>query len=547
MGLRTPGQCILRVLSAAVLAATPHADCLLSAASHSATYQHTYTQDTSTAELSCDLPPELVPKILVHLPLPERLRDAALVSQAWRDAAVAVMTTLSVKVDSSKQEPLLAWLNKNAEQVVSLDLFARVGDTYDDCLVLDLPLERLSSLQYLKLEGVELPPVARDTEDSPAGRPQQQQQTSSSTSSSSTSSSTTSTTPNTPPLLLPQLKEIEIRHCRLQSAQCLVQLCSSNSLTSLKVATASGMSPWGYGPSSWRRARQYMSFSTAILTVMQRHQASLRVLHVSHRMGDLGMEQMGDAKFAGTLSAMQIEDMRLPVRDQSSRSALADLPACLTRLLVRDNSLRGLYGPAAPSLPRLVQPHSNLLHLTMTECSVDSGVFADMTQLQHLDLLLCNFLPAGLGGEGIASFLSALPALPRLQHLQLANLGTTGLRYAQPPYSAFSALTASSQLTTLHVREGGSPPVPLGSVQFIFPAGRRLPQLHSLTLLDPTGGSEGAWCLDSEDVGCIVDCCPNLATLDIRNVVQPDADLSALERAATAWLARLMRLRLYSS
>lgn len=143
--------------------------------------------------------------------------------------------------------------------------------------------------------------------------------------------------------------------------------------------------------------------------------------------------------------------------------------------------------------------------------------------------------------EGIAAFLGALRALTSLQHLELQN---AQLAVARPPFTAFAALTASSQLTALVLQSDDSQhtsdPLPRGAMQHVLPAGRQLPSLRRLAIVAQLFEEEYAGVMGGEDLrfvrfpmvgqdfGRISSSCSNLETLDIRGVVDSRTDMSAL-------------------
>jgi hypothetical protein len=90
-----------------------------------------------------------------------------------------------------------------------------------------------------------------------------------------------------------------------------------------------------------------------------------------------------------------------------------------------------------------------------------------------------------------------------------------GVRFGFPPASAtaFSALTASSKLQHLNIADCM---LPAGVWQHVFPAGRRLPRLHTLLMeCFVHRPSSPAIVLEGSR---LVSCCPGLQYLDMRHL-----------------------------
>jgi hypothetical protein len=164
---------------------------------------------------------------------------------------------------------------------------------------------------------------------------------------------------------------------------------------------------------------------------------------------------------------------------------------------------------------------SRLTRLVLS-CSVEPGAVAGKTRLQHLQLELTqipghSIILLGSCATGAAQLLSELQHMQQLTHLQLGG-GMPANRcvlLGDHPLAAFAALTASSKLQYLDIRQCY---LPKGVWQHMFPAGRHLPHLrelnlegveeqYGLRLAAPEGGS----------------CCPNLQSLNMENLFYSNA------------------------
>jgi hypothetical protein len=129
----------------------------------------------------------------------------------------------------------------------------------------------------------------------------------------------------------------------------------------------------------------------------------------------------------------------------------------------------------------------------------EADVLNGKTQLQHLSFTECD-----LYGRKAAALLSHLQHMQPLTHLELCN----SLRLDAK--SGLAALTASSKLQHLDLSKCT---LPAGAWQYVFPAGRQLPQLQSLKVCDikqPTGTPA-----PTPSGTRLVSCCPALQSLNM--------------------------------
>jgi hypothetical protein len=173
--------------------------------------------------------------------------------------------------------------------------------------------------------------------------------------------------------------------------------------------------------------------------------------------------------------------------------------------------LQRFASPAAPITPdtlpgieRLTVLKSlALFHCVLEPCCMLS-VTTNLTRL-HLEGVVLEPLHGKRENElgSLQLMLEAVARLPALQELSLKSV--TGKQPQQ--LSAYSALTASSELRELCLPDFK---VPTAAWVHVFPAGRRLPHLHTLAAKRQQGP------LDSAGIASLVSCCPGLVKLSVR-------------------------------
>jgi hypothetical protein len=155
-----------------------------------------------------------------------------------------------------------------------------------------------------------------------------------------------------------------------------------------------------------------------------------------------------------------------------------------------------------------------------------------LTRLQ--ELRLSDIVYAGDSEQqGARELLAALQHLTQLQHLQLNRCHlhtlephTDGQSEQQEldSLSCFSALTASTQLTALILKQWNDVPVPRAAFDFVFPQARVLPQLKVLSLT-----SYGfRHCVEAAHVARIAASCPAMQELTLQGVTARGFDVSCL-------------------
>jgi hypothetical protein len=158
----------------------------------------------------------------------------------------------------------------------------------------------------------------------------------------------------------------------------------------------------------------------------------------------------------------------------------------------------------------------DLQAFTRQECVVEPSSLSSLTTLHTLYLSYPCY-DDGLTEQGARALLSAVQHLTQLRHLEVfgCKLDTA---QSQPlsqqqgqGCECFSALTASSQLTALHITEIGMP-VPQAACQHMFNPRRVLPHLKVLFL----SGSRP--CVGAAQIASIAASCPVLQQLTLLGV-----------------------------
>lgn len=485
---------------------------------------HVTTQDTDTASPFARLPVAVLARILRHLPLRQSLGTAAVVSREWAKAAAHSASQLQLTLKQLSAAAFVSWLQRYGQQVESLQLTcwqcdfglwraSFLGHPPPQTLQLQLPWAQLQGLQVLMLDHIELPPIA-----GAATAAVSQVQAVSSSLGAATRFNL-------------KLKQLELRSCTLASPDCLLQLASSTGLTALCVE-------------STRFAAAAEGEAESIVCRLLQRQPHLIVLHLV-----LDKDAVLSCDVVQHVDKMQqLQDVRLRLSAGEFDSCFLQLPPSLTKLQLtdgRDAVALGAADCSHPLLPPQLQQLSRLECLVLRHCRLPSQMLVSLSsQLRRLELNRCTLLPGDASEHmsrprwtplaqtlaGIAAFLSSLQHLTQLKHLQLQDMT---LRQATewdeevPPLEQFSALTASTNLTALHlVYQPESHVVPADAMQFVFPAGRQLPQLREVSI-DCFPDWSGH-CMDGDDLARLISACSNLAALNIRGAMYEDADISPL-------------------
>jgi len=191
------------------------------------------------------------------------------------------------------------------------------------------------------------------------------------------------------------------------------------------------------------------------------------------------------------------------------------LPA-LQDLALTWTSAETVTAQALSSLQQLTLLDLCFASIGTSSCYLEPGALAGKARLRSLSQhrMLC---PGG--AVGVAALLCELQQLTQLTHLHLSN--SLKFQACVPSAAAYSALTASSALQYLNLRECS---LPDGVWEHIFSADRSLPSLQALDLAYVCDDARLKTC----DVTRLVSCCPGLQQLDIAGTKQPAEQLEPL-------------------
>jgi hypothetical protein len=148
---------------------------------------------------------------------------------------------------------------------------------------------------------------------------------------------------------------------------------------------------------------------------------------------------------------------------------------------------------------QLLQQQPKLSELKLAGYLPTAAGIAVLGKLQHLQHFSLRLQDYSEDHEPCArALLAALQHLTQLQHLELH---VCGLCAGQPHASSFSALTASTQLTTLSVTDGVLASVPQAAFGHMFPSGHVLPSLKVLRIGSRFIAGYRPHCVDSTTFG----------------------------------------------
>jgi hypothetical protein len=225
------------------------------------------------------------------------------------------------------------------------------------------------------------------------------------------------------------------------------------------------------------------------------------------------------------LTYLELDSIRLEHSEQG-QPALQPLTA-LTRLL--DLRLHGLNHVKLTAA--MLAAACALTCLMLYGVSFEPDALAGKALLQHLHLERCSIKGSA------AQLLPQLQHLQQLTHLELEDSlaqAVPAVNGGNPIAAAYAALTASSKLQHLSINEYR---LPAGLWQLLFPAGRLLPHLQSLSI-SSVGQPDGSYAVAPEGSGIAL-CCPGLQSLDMRCLQCPLEQLAPLQG-----LSELRKLRL---
>jgi hypothetical protein len=287
---------------------------------------------------------------------------------------------------------------------------------------------------------------------------------------------------------------------------------------------------------------------------------SLIIDHVSLRRGEAQHDSDFVKAWAGLLASQpELSELQLSRSCSGFRGALSPISSMqqLQRL-----SLDGCSVPfplLPPSLTSLeltsctandpAAPHlSNLKQLEVLHTRVQASLLHSFPKLRRLVLTSVRLQQAAghpsssaaaavdednSSPEALKDALAAIARMSCLQHLELTDQGL----HVCPDINRFTALTASSHLTALHMSDQLSMLLPAQALRHVLPAGHQLPQLRVLRLRGshmPAATAEAAACGDATGICRMAECCPGLQELQLDNVLA--------EPTAAACLSQLVSL-----
>jgi hypothetical protein len=175
-----------------------------------------------------------------------------------------------------------------------------------------------------------------------------------------------------------------------------------------------------------------------------------------------------------------------------------------------------------------VEQLPNLLQLHLGAYCFKDLYIGYLSTLQHLQCLSLRLVGRFDLHEPYAKhLLAAVQHLTQLRHLELHHCGMhPGTN--QPQQQGFSALTASTQLTSLDLQglaDDLYPPVPPAACEHMFPPGRLLPNLKVLNVRASDPWYPG---MKAAHVAMIAASCPALQHLSLCNVTPHKFDVSCL-------------------
>lgn len=197
---------------------------------------------------------------------------------------------------------------------------------------------------------------------------------------------------------------------------------------------------------------------------------------------------------------------------------LASLPSTLTQLFLADFR----FPPDLPTMTRL----SCLQKLELYNTRFEPGSMSMLNgtgQLQEFTMEYFD-VPGDLEDdldEEEWSLLTAalLSAVGQMQGLKRLSVTRGGLLCKDLPAHSFTALTAASELECLEWELAGA--LPRGALQHMFPEGKQLPHLHTLSLAEHWATHRRARSLTAADLSSIIAACPALERSSITCALRP--------------------------
>jgi hypothetical protein len=484
-----------------------------------------------------DVPPELVPEILSRLALKDRLGMCALVSRAWRAAAVTGTEELVVSfpaaatADSNGKQTstrrccnqrlagLAAFLVRHGGALNSLTVTAEQSA---GCLRLALPWQCLRNLRSLNVSQLELVTYSNSS--------CAKDRSASSTAGTgiimaalpaSHAGNTASELAQLTCLTSLQLEQCVCRGWRSSLSNQLMALKRLQQLSLRLVAEV----PAGHliaaaASAAGKQNEDRTSLAAAVsqLTALQRLHLELEAAGVQT------WQVVGSLKFLTQLQELELiclETAGDAVCPAGANICWSDLPSMLTSLTLNSATDAGWQlscSSSGSSSSSASQCHMTALQkLVLVSHQLQPACLASLPQLAHLSITANVLKPKG--STGLQTLLSVIKEQHQLQVLEL----NCPADVAVPPAEVelFAALTAS--WGSLEVLCVSLIDLPDGALEVMFPAGRQFPKLRKLWL-GSDGQSDSSTCeeddepllllpLEPWEVQMVLKCCPVLEHL----------------------------------
>jgi hypothetical protein len=510
----------------------------------------THLQATSTAGQRStvpQLPVELLSQVLRHVDLQQRLGSCSLVCKAWRAAAAAATSKVSLKLNTFEQpKAILArslgqWLGVHGAAVTHLS----VTDAHPHPFApFQLPCTVLTQLQELKIHSCQLQEPGSSSVSVNAAHGQQQHLTAHQ-SPSFLSSSSSSTSGQHSLACMTNLTALLLDNVKYGLSDAVSGLSELTGLQQLVLGALLA------APLQTLQDHEDDSYLKQELRRQQLGENAVTSLYQLSQLTQLELHNQPVPLYAPRLFAhmQQLQELILLGVRVMSADVLQDLPASVTKL---ELGWRGslLSSSTAPAVARLRSLQHLVLDADGSE-GFDPSLISSMQQLRVLSLKGDMISDTEQHDEQAAAtgapLCQLLDALSQLSQLETLAIISTSYEDMQPlsahdtaKYSAL--LSASPHLTQLQLCwEGEAGLLPEDCWQHVFAAGVQRPQLKELwvglprSVLDDPDTEEVAAmiaatpsCFGLVDVDRLVQCCPALEYLSIPGMVEEGMDLSPL-------------------
>jgi hypothetical protein len=498
---------------------------------------------------SAKLAPELLAKLLLHIPLEQRMASCTLVNSAWRSAAALTITSISVSdADPTKTVSLESWLLAHASSVPIKCIAVQQPHPGSK---LTLPLAQLDSLQSLTLVNVPWKAASAPATAAPQ-TPAKTAATSSTTTAgrrvtrAAAAAAAAAAAPADAAAGQPTVPTLAVLSSltTLELTGVSVKLDGLSALTALQKLKCSCLQHADADEGAAAAAGQGVQMAAHIRSAQAALVQALPQLQALTSL-ELDNELSSPVVIKHAKSLQHLQDIAL---SSTKSDKFSSLPQSLTRL-----QLKPYCGPdrwqrptqlsrrTAPGICRL----TGLQVLELQDIfPLDSAVLADMSSLQHLSLESVHFL------EGESPPLLVLTKMTALQSLSIRLANTNRLEFPshapQAASCAFAsmtaaeaaALTGSSQLTALHLG-GLANKLRPQHYSSMFPAGKQLSDLLELSVSTDLLS-------DTAVLQQVASACTSLTSLTLERIAGSGPGSALTDEAATELGVKLGQLTCFS-